>query len=328
MSKLVQWENEIDYGSNINIVEQTQEKTVFQMQDDTGEGTMVQYHILPGIMMIYNDFLMESCNSELNAGISILNINYCRKGRIEWEASDGRVMYIQDGDLQIETKQNGSGWFHFPSCYYHGITVGVQVDGMPAETLKLLKKFGIDSLELARRFRSDSGAVAYKPSEQVERIFRDLYITDRDEPVHYFGIKILELLLAMQIMDPKKREKKMYFQRCHVEAVKEIARLITGNPDRHYTIHQLSELYQIPSTTLKLCFKGVFGLPIGQYLREYRMDIAAKMLQHGGESVAEIAGRVGYDNQSKFAAAFKAHKGVSPKAYGKVSVYTLEKNMR
>ena len=320
MSKLIQWETEINYGSNINIVEQTPEKTVFQMQDDTGEGTMVQYHILPGIIMLYNDLHMAYCSSELNAGFSILNINYCRKGRIEWEMPDGRFMYMQDGDLQIETKQNGPGRFNFPSCHYLGITVGVQSNGIPPQTLQLLEKFGIDMLELAKRFQCDSGTAAYKPNKQMEDIFKELYITGRKEPIYFFRLKILELLLELQDLDPQKREKKIYFQRCHVEAVKGIARLITGNPDRHYTISQLSQLYQIPATTLKLCFKGVFGLPIGQYLREYRMNIAANMLQHGGESVAEIAGRVGYDNQSKFAAAFKAYKGVSPKEYGKVSV--------
>ena len=52
------------------------------------------------------------------------------------------------------------------------------------------------------------------------------------------------------------------------------------------------------------------------YMRSLRMDRAALLLrQEPQASVTEIAGRVGYDSASKFAAAFKDTKGKTPLEY-------------
>ena len=73
-----------------------------------------------------------------------------------------------------------------------------------------------------------------------------------------------------------------------------------------------------PLTSKKACFKGVYGTSIFAYMRAYRMNRAAVLLRAGGgKSVAEIAGRVGYDSPSKFAAAFKEVMGKSPLEYRK-----------
>ena len=61
---------------------------------------------------------------------------------------------------------------------------------------------------------------------------------------------------------------------------------------------------------MKECFKSVYGQPVNTYMRSLRMDRAALLLrQEPQASVTEIAGRVGYDSASKFAAAFKDTKG-------------------
>ena len=45
------------------------------------------------------------------------------------------------------------------------------------------------------------------------------------------------------------------------------------------------------------------------------MQAAGLMLQHSDSTVLEIAGRFGYDNGSKFAAAFKDVMGMTPNEY-------------
>ena len=61
---------------------------------------------------------------------------------------------------------------------------------------------------------------------------------------------------------------------------------------------------------MKACFKSVYGSPVNTYMRALRMDRAALLLRKEPEaSVTEIAGAVGYDSASKFAAAFRAVKG-------------------
>ena len=59
---------------------------VFQIHDETGEGTMTQYDLFPGVCMMYNDFHMESCDSEFYTTEDLLCIDYCRQGRMEYPA--------------------------------------------------------------------------------------------------------------------------------------------------------------------------------------------------------------------------------------------------
>ena len=86
--------------------------------------------------------------------------------------------------------------------------------------------------------------------------------------------------------------------------------------EQHITLEALSRQYQIPLTTMKACFKSVYGSPVNTYMRALRMDRAALLLRKEPEtSVTEIAGAVGYDSASKFAAAFRAVKGQTPLEY-------------
>jgi len=50
-------------------------------------------------------------------------------------------------------------------------------------------------------------------------------------------------------------------------------------------------------------------------MKEYRIRQAAILLRRNNDTVADIAKRVGYENQSKFATAFKKIMKVSPTEY-------------
>ena len=58
-------------------------------------------------------------------------------------------------------------------------------------------------------------------------------------------------------------------------------------------------------------------MPIATYMKQYRMNQAIAYLKETDDSMAEIAAAVGYENQSKFTAAFKNVVGVLPTTYRK-----------
>lgn len=62
-------------------------------------------------------------------------------------------------------------------------------------------------------------------------------------------------------------------------------------------------------------FKEVYGSSLAAHMKEHRMERAAALLRETDLSVAEIAGQVGYESQSKFTAAFKEQFGQLPKEY-------------
>ncbi|MBP3273214.1 MAG: AraC family transcriptional regulator, partial [Ruminococcus sp.] len=65
-------------------------------------------------------------------------------------------------------------------------------------------------------------------------------------------------------------------------------------------------------------FRAVYGAPIYQYIKSYKMKAAAAMLISEKQlSISEIAQRLGYDNASKFSAAFRDVMGTAPQNYRK-----------
>ena len=87
--------------------------------------------------------------------------------------------------------------------------------------------------------------------------------------------------------------------------IRKIHNRLTEDPGKRYTIDELAREYLINTAALKATFKAVYGMPVASYMKQYRMNEAAKMLRETEQSIADIARSVGYESQSKFSAAFK-----------------------
>ena len=100
-----------------------------------------------------------------------------------------------------------------------------------------------------------------------------------------------------------------------VKIIREIHDDLAQHMDRRVTIEELAHRYPINPTTMKTVFKEVYGSSLAAHMKEHRMERAAALLRETDLSVAEIAGQVGYESQSKFTAAFKEQFGQLPKEY-------------
>ncbi len=87
--------------------------------------------------------------------------------------------------------------------------------------------------------------------------------------------------------------------------------------DKKITINEISEKMHVSQTQLKNSFRNYYGESVYKYIRSRKMQMAADQLAEGQFSVMEIAGMFGYENCSKFAAAFRGEYGVSPSNYRK-----------
>ena len=109
--------------------------------------------------------------------------------------------------------------------------------------------------------------------------------------------------------------KPVYFPAAQIETVKQIHAFLVEHFSEHYTIHALSERFDISPTVMKRCFRGVYGDSVYAYMKKYRLQIAEQLLRESDLTIGEIAGRIGYLNPNKFTSAFCAAYGVPPTAY-------------
>lgn len=168
--------------------------------------------------------------------------------------------------------------------------------------LRVLKSFGlIDS-------RREGKEVYYKASDatktrlmhnMIEQVMEIICPTDLEsnDPV------------APPVKDAPKEDITDTIRRVHDFTLEHLGERIT--------IEELSHMFLMNPTTLKEEFKAVYGESIAAHTKEHRMELAAELLSSTSMSMAEIAGHVGYESQSKFTEAFKSFYGMLPTEYRK-----------
>jgi AraC-like DNA-binding protein len=78
------------------------------------------------------------------------------------------------------------------------------------------------------------------------------------------------------------------------------------------TVEALAKKHSIGVSRLKRQFKQVYGKPVYEYYQKYRMAKAKALLLSGDFTVKEVGYKLGYQNLSNFANAFKKEFGVLP----------------
>ena len=88
-----------------------------------------------------------------------------------------------------------------------------------------------------------------------------------------------------------------------------------ARPAESWTLDALGREVGLSRTVLSERFSAVMGTPPMQYLGNWRLQLAANMLDKQGLSIAQIAASVGYDSEAAFNRAFKRQVGVPPGAW-------------
>ena len=115
------------------------------------------------------------------------------------------------------------------------------------------------------------------------------------------------------------------------ELANQTCALLLANLDRKITLDQLVDRFGYSATYIKICFKNTYGMPVHQYIRRKRMEQAAVLLLEDQDGILEIAGKVGFENGSKFAKVFKDTFGMTPGKYRRMDrtqAFTLLENVR
>lgn len=83
-----------------------------------------------------------------------------------------------------------------------------------------------------------------------------------------------------------------------------------NNPD--LSLNLLAEQCKTTTSYLSRLFKDSFGINFVDYLNQYRIHEAKKLLLQGNRAVKEIAYATGFNSQQNFIRVFKKHTGITP----------------
>lgn len=118
------------HNCEVDILSQIEEYTQCQIAGTAGELVMTRHQVFSGIELIYNDVHLGQYTPNRGDLGLVLEINYCREGRMEGEFQD-EFFYLTPGDLSIRRKKDVDYHSTFPLHHYHGITIAIDIQKAP-----------------------------------------------------------------------------------------------------------------------------------------------------------------------------------------------------
>ena len=154
----------------------------------------------------------------------------------------------------------------------------------------------------------------------MQNSFAGLYTVPENMMLPYLKIKIAELLSYLGAQNISPHQRKEFFNKTNCGIVKSIRRFMEAHPDIHLTHDELAEKFGIAKTTMKRCYKTLYGKSIYADLKHLRFTKAVEALRNTPATITDIAFRSGYASTAKFSDAFKKIYNLSPSEYRKICV--------
>lgn len=312
--------SELKTQGNIRVLKHNEQCIVYQIDCVDGTGTVEVLTLFPGVVLQFHSFHCKSFHlSESKEVGNSLKINYCTEGRMEVRMSDNLLLFMEPSNLSIDVRKAQDS-FQFPCGHYHGMELLFHSSTLNHDAPELLKIFGVNSRQVQNRFCQDAQSYVIRADERIKRLFEDMGSAPYECRIPYLQMKVAELLLLLCTSDmPEKSDESSFMTMGQVQIAKQVMEIISADLSRHYSIESLAAPFGISPSSLKNYFQGVYGKNISTWLREARMSAASAALREGNQPVAEIAASVGYENASKFSAAFKNFLGETPLEYRRQS---------
>ena len=292
-------------------------KRIVELGKDAEYGKLETYSLFDGVIIAFIDIDIDNINNVFFEGelsSRLLQINHCAEGRYSYAMGDDKVVYFGKGDLCVSIYDMTKSISDFPLGYYEGLEIFIDVDVADEHIKRIIPDFGL--IELYESLEKSKGYRLFRANEKIDHVIGELYSVDERIKESYFKLKCLELLLFVSIAGESKMESVSLSKR-QVDIVENVRNDLIDDLESRITIDELADRYGISKTTLKNCFKEVYGKPIFKWRKDYKLDWACRLIEEDELSISEISRKIGYSSPSKFSQAFKQHVGCTPSEYKK-----------
>lgn len=287
-------------------------------QDETGHARIRLHQLFPGVEFAYRSIHMKQCVIGNPKQGTYVEIQYCHEGRMEYHLGND-YYYLLPGDLSVSIRDQAPNKLYFPTRHYHGISVGIHIETAPQCFSCFLKDVNVQPLNMAKRLCKDRTFFVIHGKKYVENIFAGLYDICHQPHIGYLKIKVLELLYVLSGAEPEEDiALSSMLSQNQVDLARAASAYLKEHAGAKITVSELAEKFYISPKHLRNAFKGVYGIPVSVYMKDLKMREAAQRLIQTNQSILEIACAYGYENPSKFTAAFYRVIGETPLDYRKI----------
>ena len=200
---------------------------------------------------------------------------------------------------------------------FRGVVIVIKTSRFTPQTCDILRSFDVDVNRLEAVLGSIDGCRMLTDYPSVSHVLFEIDAPGSREPsVGYYRLKIIELLRALGNISAAEMTDQAPARSTHADIACKAQQVMMANLEAPKTITAIAQDCGASPTVVKQSFREVFGEPMYQWYRAYRIHAAADLLASDDRvPVAQAAFAVGYSNPSKFAQAFRAVMGQTPSAW-------------
>lgn len=271
--------------------------------------------LCPGVVLqILRQTTPERISILVSHGEALL---FCIGGKLRF-VSDGKCATLNPGCFCLLSEEDRRQGLlpELPQGHFEGFALQVEADAADAWGKCSLGIFGPDFSAVLTRIRNFGCGIALSAGIRGEHVFRELYEAAEEDELVIPRLKLTELFLSLE-KAPILPETEVYLPRGQEKLIRHLRDHIVSNELHYSSLQELASEHGVSVSYLQKSFKQVYGLPIYQYLKAYRLEKAAAALQNTKRSVTKIALDSGYTNAAKFSEAFRKRYGLPPSEYRK-----------
>lgn len=192
-------------------------------------------------------------------------------------------------------------------------------DGLPGATTMLRAAYELHG-DASARLLDLLPPLAVVPAGPRTGAALDLLTAEvsRDEPGQdavLARLLDLVLVLALRAWCAESATLPAWYRALGDPAIGEALRLLHTEPARRWTVAELATAAGLSRAAFAARFTALVGEPPLAYLTGWRMTLAADLLRDTENTVAAVAGEIGYADAFAFSVAFKRARGLSPSAW-------------
>ena len=286
---------------------------------DQGSWTQV----MPGVRTCLFALKNQSFHCPLPLRLNSMHFEalFCLEGSVSLTRQDGSALTAGARQILLLSDISGLAWAR-ADVPLEGLLVAIDAYGA-RESLqaicKLLGDLTLDTGQVGRQMASRGGCAVEGPSDWSRAVFAQLDRLPQSEQARWCVWKSVELLYLLSAPKGQTEEPSPApaLDREALRRLDQTRQYMENHLEQPLTIQSMSRHACLSATTFKESFRRLYGLPVHTWLRQRRMEQAAKLLRTCDLSLEAVAQAVGYQSVSHFASAFRRQYGLTPGQYRK-----------
>ena len=167
------------------------------LEQEDGRGRMVFHPLFPGVTLAFIQVSASNWpESEANAELRPLLINYCVAGRSELLLDDGAYIYLKENDFAV-SEQTAQDGYIFPTRLYQGIKIYFDIEQLSHHAQELMSAFELDFTLLRENYCRRQKTYINEADSTLTAIFRKLWALSEQPSLFYLRIYTLELIYEL-----------------------------------------------------------------------------------------------------------------------------------